>query len=130
MVKVLRGKEREIVVNTLNDIADSSGLSPKNKKRFVKFAILWYNANGKKLWADVSYGMSWADRFEGGREYSQSDYTRLAFLVKVDGIKDARLRCAMQMGSYFPGYGVNSPKNAPAREEAKRLLSSHNLGER
>jgi hypothetical protein len=120
--KRLVGKEREIVTNTLLDIASKAHLCSVDKSRFVDFAIAWYNHNGKKLWADTMYGLTWAERFRDEKEYRLSDSERLALLVKVDGIKNARGRLAMQVESYYPHYPLNSPRNKGAVESAKVIL--------
>jgi len=122
MVKTLLGKERGIAVSTLKEIADEAGLSPTDKSRFVNFALSWYNLNGKKLWGDIGYGLTWADRFKRKKEYSLADHDRLALLVKVDGKKSAQNRLAKQVGEYYPFCPLNHPKNAIAREKSKAML--------
>lgn len=120
--KPLRGKEREVVISTLKKIADENGLSSVDKSRFVKFAINWYNLNGRKLWTDIGYAFSWADRFQRNKEYGLSDYDRLGLLVKVDGLKNAQTRLAKQVGEYYPGYPLSHPRNEAARQKAKDTL--------
>jgi hypothetical protein len=97
--KPLRGKAREIVVNSLKEMAREANLSNQDMNRFVSFAIAWYNENGKRLWADPSYGLEWAYRFKNKGEYTRSDYSKLALLVKIDGKTDAISRLAKQKSS-------------------------------
>lgn len=97
MVKTLLGKERESVIEKLEDIADHVGLTPSDKKRYIKFAIGWYNDSGKRLWLDRAYGTEWASRFQWDKEYYLADSDRIRLLIKVDGMRNARSRFAKQL---------------------------------
>ncbi|MFA5436870.1 MAG: hypothetical protein WC372_12600 [Candidatus Neomarinimicrobiota bacterium] len=121
--KKLTGKPREIVISTLNTIADGAKLSNQDKARFIKFAIGWYNSEGQRLWADPSYGLEWANRFKRKEEYGYSDWENLATLVKVDGKSDAISRLAKQIRPY-KNLPVTSPKNEHVLAEATTTIQT------
>ena len=111
-------------ISNLKKMADAAKLSDIDKARYVKFAIAWFNLNGRKLWADTEFGLEWAYRFKQKREYELSDHVRLYLLMRVDGLVNARNRCTRQMGNFNVEYSVYSPKNQPARDKAKECIIS------
>lgn len=121
--KRLTGKPREIVISSLKTMADSAKLSNQDKARFVKFAIGWYNSEGKRLWADPSYGLEWANRFKRKEEYGYSDWENLANLVKVDGKAEAIYRLANQIKPY-KNLPVTNPKNKHVTAEATATIQT------
>lgn len=97
MIKRLLGTERANAIDSLKDVASQVYLDQIATKRFIKFAIAWYNDSGKRLWLDRSYATEWASRFIRDKEYYLSDSDRLRLLIKVDGMRNARSRFAKQL---------------------------------
>jgi hypothetical protein len=120
---ILSTGEKAYANRVLREVAEGEIVFPRDVNRFIWFATLWYQHNGRKLWADQMYAKNWARRFGNKTEYRHSDNQRLSFLVKVDGMKSAIARYARQSLDYYPMRSPNYKLNREAKEMAAIILA-------
>jgi hypothetical protein len=78
-------------LNEWSSIAKYVGLTPKQTKRFVKFAEIWSNLKTYGMVLKGDYAIEWAEKFKSEKEYRKAASSNTVFsLILVDGEATAR----------------------------------------